>query len=522
MKRGLLFAVVLAAVSGCFLRGGLGPGDTAEAEIVASCPRIDQVLSDPETALLEAGLPVRASFNCVSMKLKPGDKTVIQAVARGRFDPAMAVVDGDGAVLAVNDDWAGEVDCRIVLAEVPSGASLLVWGVNGDLGTASVSVTEGTSKDLEEWTAAATLDTGSMMSSLVAGKKDDTMDDLVRDLRGSEIYISDWQNAVLVPFVVAEEGYHCISLESEDFDAYLALISINRGRTRFLAVDDDAGGNLNSKLLLILEPGTYGALVNSYYGSLPGDFRLSVQPFELEEARVTWVGVPGSASGEIAERQLAVTYWPGIDEDYHYSRVAASSPVAGFGFVVERAGTYRISAASEMDCTLTLLSYESPEEACFLDYNDDYDGLDPGLVLDLEPGTYLALVMLYGRTPASRVEFEIEPEVPFVPDTLVLRQGNTINLSVAPRTPYGVFALNIVEGYRYSVSAESYGLDPVITLTFADGSEIYDDDGGSSLNSYAEFVPTAGQIGRAILRVQTYSGMGTGDIAVSFRRIGEN
>jgi hypothetical protein len=521
MRKLVLFAVAtLATLSGCFLEGGLGPGGTEEAEITEASPRLDQAMTDPEAALLEAGVPVEAGFNCVRIKLKSGGNTVIQAAAVGSFDPVTAVVDGDGEVLAVNDDWAGAVDSRIVLAEVPSGSSLLVWGVNGGFGTATVSVEEGTSGDLEEWSASATLLTGFMSSSLVPGKEDDTMDDLVRDLRASDIYVSDWLGAVLVPFSVVEEGYRSITLTSGDFDTYMALVSLDRGRARFLAANDDSGADMNSKLLINLEPGIYGILVNSYSGSDTGDFELSVQPVEVGQGRITWVEIPGAASEEIVAEDMAMAYWPGIDEGWNISGITAATPAAGFGFVVEQAGMYRISAFSELDCTLTLLGYESPEEAYCIDYNDDSYDWNPSLALELEPGTYLALVAPYDGTSETRVEFSVEPEAEFIPDTLLLRPGDSVELSLDGRIPYGLFALDIVGGYNYSVSAESELLDPVMTLTFVDGSEIYDDDGGENFNSYAEFVPTAGQLGEAVLKVETYSGGGNGTVTVSFQRLG--
>lgn len=521
MRNLLLLAVAsLVTVSGCFLEGGLAPGGTEEAEVTEASPRLDQVMTDPEAALLEAGVPVRPGFNCVRIKLKSGGNTIIQAAAGGRFDPVIAVVDGNGEVLAANDDWAGAMDCRIVLAEVPSGSSLLVWGVNGDFGTATVSVEEGTSDDLEDWLTSATLRNGSMSSSLVSGKEDDTMDDLVRDLRTSEIYVSDWLSAVLVPFSVTEEGYHSVTLASGDFDTYLVLVSLDRGRARFLAANDDSGADMNSKLLINLEPGIYGILVNSYSGSDTGDFDLSVQPVEVGQGRITWVEIPGSASEEIVAEDMAMAYWPGIDEGWNISGITAATPAAGFGFVVEQAGMYRISAVSELDCTLTLLGYESPEEAYCIDYNDDSYDWNPSLALELEPGTYLALVAPYDGMSEARVEFAVEPEAEFHPDTLPLRPGETIELYLESHAPYGLFALDIVGGYNYSVSAESELLDPVMTLTFADGSEIYDDDGGENLNSYAEFVPTAGQLGEAVLKVETYSGGGTGSVTVSFQRLG--
>ena len=217
----------LLLFSGCFLEGGLGYGGSAQADVTSSSPGLDEALADAEVKLLEAGIPVEGNFPCVELKVKSSGMVVFEAAASGSFDPVMALVDKEGIVLAVNDDWGNSVDSRIVMAEVPSGARLLVWGVNGDQGTAAVSVSEGTSQDLEEWTASATIATGTMESRLLDNKENECIEDLVDDLDEDEIYITDWENALFVPFTVTSEGYHSITLESEDFDSTLWLSQSN-------------------------------------------------------------------------------------------------------------------------------------------------------------------------------------------------------------------------------------------------------------------------------------------------------
>jgi len=524
-RRGALKKTLLAIVgvfllfSGCFLDGGLGHGKTVQAEVTSSGPRLSEALADAETKLLEAGIPVEGSFRCVEMKLKSGDITVVEATASGRFDPVMAVVDKDGVVLAANDDWGRDTGSRIVLSQVPSGARLLVWGVNGFEGVSTVSVSAGTSGDLDDWTASATLTTGVMESRLLDGKRNDTMQDFVDDLRAGDVYVSDWENAVLVPFRVTEPGFHYISLESDDFDAYLVLVSIERGTARYLAMNDDGGTGWNSRLMRELEPGLYAAVVNSYSGRDGGRYTLSVAQVELGEGEINRVSVPGSYDAYISGGELAMAFWPGIDQDWHCSSINSATPVAAFGFTITQDGLYNITATSDIDATLTLLSYESPENAYCVDYNDDYDGWDPGLLLNLEPGTYLALVAFYDQVSQGAVSFTIEQEVAFEAEAVDLGLGSAYELRLDRRTPYGLFNLDITGGYNYAISAESAHLDPMITLIFPDGSELFDDDGGEGLDSYLEFVPNAEQLGAAILRVETYYGDGDGIITVAFQQL---
>jgi hypothetical protein len=512
---------ILAALlfSGCFLDGGLGPGKTAEVEVTASDPGLEDVIADAEAVFLAAGFPVEDDFPCVELKLKSGGITVFEATASGRFDPIIAVVDKDGAVLAVNDDWDGEVDSRIVLGEVPSGARIIVWGLNGDRGSVTVSVSEGTAGDLEDWTIGSTLATGLMESFLPEDKGNGCMEDLVDDLDESEIYVSDWESAILVPFSVTTGGYHSIALDSEEFDPYMVVVTMDHGSVDYLAMNDDGGMDWNSRLMLNLEPGSYGVLVNSYSGSDGSPFSLTVSPIELGDGEISWVEVPGSAEGFISGEEMAMVFWPGINDVWHNSNTVASTPVSAFGFVVEETGLYELSAVSDIDCTLTLLGYESPEDAYCIDFNDDYDGWNPALFLHLEPGTYLALVAPYDDASQAAVTFLVGSGEENLPEPVPLAVGGVHELSLAPSVPVGLFTLNMVGGYYYSISAESDELDTMISVTFTDGSQLADDDGGEGFNSYIEFVPTAGQLGEALLRVETYGGSPDGTITVSFQRL---
>ncbi len=520
MKRAsLLFLLVALLVSGCFLEGGLGHGKTAEVEVTAAEPGLEEVIADAEAVFLTAGVPVEDDFPCVLLKLKSGGITVVEATASGRFDPVMAVVDKEGAVLAVNDDWDGTVDSRIVLGEVPPGARILVWGLNGDRGSATVAVSAGTAKDLEDWTIGATLATGYMESVLLEDKGNDCMEELIEDLDNSEIYVSDWESAILVPFSVTTEGYHAITLDSEEFDPYMVVVSIDRGRADYLAMNDDGGTDWNSRLILDLEPGSYGVVVNSYSGSDDSPFSISVSPVELGDGEISWVEVPASGEGFISGEEMAMVFWPGINDEWHCSGIVASTPVSAFGFVVEESGLYELSAVSDIDCTLTLLGYESPEDALCIDYNDDYDGWNPSIIQNLEPGTYLALVAPYDDASQAAVTFLVESVEENLPDPVPLVPGASHEITLSPGSPIGLFTLNMVGGYNYSLSAESEDLDAMITVTFTDGSQLVDDDGGEGFNSYIEFVPTAGQLGEAILRVETYAGSPDGSITVSFQRL---
>lgn len=517
LKKVIPFIIGVSLIfSGCFLEGGLGHGKSAQAEITPSSPRLDETLPDAESRLLQAGIPVEGGFRCEEIKLKSAGFTAIEASASGGFDPVIAVVDKEGSVLAVNDDWGRHTGSMIVLSEVPSGARLLVWGINGAHGSSMITVNQATQSDLDQWIAAATLQKGVMEARLLDGKENLVMQDFVDDLDAPDIYVAKWENAMLVPFSVSAPGFHEIYLGSDDFDAYMALVSLERGKAEYVAMNDDGGSGWDSRLVLELDPGLYGVVVNSYGGSQGGRFTLSVNPVEVGTGEIVPVTVPGYADGYISGDEIALSFWPGMDDDWHYSSINTTTPVSAFQFTVEEPGLYSVTATSDIDATMTLLSYESPEDAYFVDYNDDYDGFDPGFLIELEPGAYLALVAAYDQYSPGAVTFSIEMEVPFTPEPVTLEPGETHTLRLDRRANHGLYLLDIVGGYNYGITADSEDVDPMITLTFADGSELFDDDGGEGLNSYLEFIPGPDQLGPGELRVETYWGDGTGTVTVSF------
>ncbi len=248
MKRSFVLLPALALLfTGCLSDPGLGHGDIAQAEIVSSGTTLGEAIEDPEASLLSHGIPVDEGFNCEEFKLQSGGETLIEAEGGRRFDPVIAVLDDEGAIVAVNDDWDGDTGSRIVLEEFPEGSRLVVWGVDGATGSVTITVSEASSDDADEWLAATSLSLGVMGSELLEDKGSESMKELIEDLDSEEIYASEYENALLVPFTVEEEARYSLSLQSEDFDAYLILISYGRRGLEFLEVNDDRGGSTDSK-----------------------------------------------------------------------------------------------------------------------------------------------------------------------------------------------------------------------------------------------------------------------------------
>ncbi len=519
MKRLLLLLPALALLfAGCLSDSGLGHGDIAEAEIVSSGATLGEVIEDPEESLLSLGVPVDEGFNCVEFKLQSAGETLIEAEGGRRFDPVIAVLDDDGAIIAVNDDWDGETGSRIALEEVPEGSRLVVWGVDGATGSVSITVSEASSDDADEWLAATSLSLGVMGSELLEDKGSESMKELIEDLDSEEIYASEYENALLVPFIVEEEARYSISLQSEDFDAYLILISFERRGLEFLEVNDDRGGSTDSKVIRVLEPGSYGAIVMSYFGE-GGEFTLLLEEVEAGDGSIIPVEAPGEATGFLSGDQEAVLFWETIDEDWHYSSINGSTPVVAFTFSITQDADYYISASADFDATMTLIELSEYGGPIFVDYSDDDYGTDPGLTMSLLPCEMVALISSYSEGTTGEVTFSIELLEVFNPEPIALPPDTPVNLHLSPQQNHGLFDLEIIGGYVYGLSATSDHLDPVITLTFPDNSQLYDDDGGDNYDSYLEFVPQAEQLGQAVLRVDSYSEGVEGTITVTLTRL---
>jgi hypothetical protein len=402
LNRIFIAAALSVLVAGCMGGGGLAPGDTAEAVITTESPELRSLLQDAEEVLLYAGIPVDDRSNVVELELQTGGITVIEARGDGRIDPVIAVVE-NGIVLASNDDWEEGPDSRIVIGEIPREAKLLVWAADGRAGTITVEISAGSQADLSRWQEGATVALGTMISSIPDEKSSLAMHDLIEDLDADGVYASGYENARLVPFTVEEEGRYSILLSSDDFDAYLVLVSLERGRARFMDVNDDGGGGTNSRISARLSPGIYGALVMSYFGE-GGSFELALEKREEGTAAVIPVSVPGEAVASMAGASQAADFWEYIDTDWHYSSINGSTPVVAFSFVIAEEGDYFIGASAEFDATMTLVTVSENGDPVFMDFSDDFDGSDPGLIMWLPPGEMMALIADYWDSETGDVD----------------------------------------------------------------------------------------------------------------------
>lgn len=167
----------------------------------------------------------------------------------------------------------------------------------------------------------------------------------------------------LYQFSLNERSSITLSLDSDDFDAYLELYGPNTNLS-----DDDGGEGLNARISTVLEAGDYSIAATSYSGNGTYTLTLEAQPFDSERLN----------QGTIHPGDLVLGRLDGSDE-LHYD------------LIIETAGQYRIDVrSSDVDAYLTLTGEGVREE------NDDGgEGSDACLTVTLEPGQYLLIASTY-------------------------------------------------------------------------------------------------------------------------------
>lgn len=132
------------------------------------------------------------------------------------------------------------------------------------------------------WVSSFTGTTGSYTLSMALGTREacDAVDapiaigDTIRGtLSFDDCYLETSQHADVYELTVATPTTVRIDHRSTDFDAYLYL---QTPADSLIAYDDDAGGNLNSRIEIALPAGVYRIIASGYWGDDLGDYALSV------------------------------------------------------------------------------------------------------------------------------------------------------------------------------------------------------------------------------------------------------
>ena len=189
---------------------------------------------------------------------------------------------------------------------------------------------------------------------------------------------------VLVLRTAGEEMVE-VRVESGDFDVYLTLVSPGGDvldANDYVQPTGDAFDAARVRTYLP-EAGTYLVVVSGYGPSDLGRYTVTRSRFVPPPKVVVDVEVPGRYDGYLNEA-AADMLWITVD-----------API-----------TVRATLRSaEFDTMLEV--YDG--RGGFVDANDDFDGTDSGLLLDLEPGRYEFLVKGFWEDASGAYTFEVEP-----------------------------------------------------------------------------------------------------------------
>jgi hypothetical protein len=527
MKRYVLAALpaAMALIAACS-QGVAAPGGTIRGELPAKDHTVAESWPEAGYELLRLGCPVDLTSYTISHPVD-GSGIVVIEVRSFDFDPVAVVLDGEGGLVAWNDDWKGKTNSRIVLEDVPPGSRLLVFSTDDTRGLYDVVVTAGSEADLDEYEGRMYLEAGGSVTGTIDGDAyDAVLDRTLREFVSTDqVWNQNFASARLYPFSVGEEegGLVSLLLQSQEFDAFLVLLEVKGGGYRFVDYSDDYSGS-DARIITELDPGDYLALVMTYSAGSGGDFTLEyrvlgedyleVVPIEAGEEGLVYTGDIRPDAG------FALGWWPGMEDSWEAPGfLTPFTPVAGFEFTVDAMAVYEINAFGDMDVCLTLLGETEDGSVRFVASNDDYAGLgsDSRLIEPLPHGDYAALVSLYGGTGGADVSFywqraEVQVEA--------LRPGRSVDVRTDYDTEAHMFSLSLIPGRSYAISAVSTDIDPVVTVIMPDGSRFTDDDGGDGTNSLLYFSMPRDLTGDAFLLVTKYSG-GEGIITLELEDTGE-
>ena len=205
-----------------------------------------------------------------TLQADPGDEIIAVAIAL-EFDPYLIVIPPSGDQID-NDDFSGSPDVSLIEVPIDDPGTYRIRVTSyeaGETGEYAVMAAtreadgedagDGGDFEPEEFTVKGPIQPGSPISGTLGS------DDPVRD-DGS--YYEAFQ-------LNAQEGARLvITLQSEDFDPYLVLVSPSG---ELEANDDEAEGVLNSRLETTLdESGTWLIVANTLREGETGDYRLTV------------------------------------------------------------------------------------------------------------------------------------------------------------------------------------------------------------------------------------------------------
>ena len=248
---------------------------------------------------------------------------------------------------------------------------------------------------------------------------------------------------------VTSSGEYVISVNQRAGSSLDPMVTVYQGRTE-LGTDDDGGENLNSRLSINLESGTYNVVVRGIEGT-GGAFTILVECVSASGSGGS-ITVGGSRTGSLA---------PGGSDTY-------SLTVPSTGSVCISAEK---AAGSTLDPRITLRDSRGE----YVGYDDDGgEGTNARLVVSVNAGTYTVLVEGLGQS-AGAYRLSVTPGIAAAQGSIALgveREGYIENGAQHRYVLENTGTAELVITVRNNGSP----LDPRVSVWAADGEIIVTND----------------------------------------------
>jgi len=294
-----------------------------------------------------------------------------------------------------------------------------------------------------------------------------------------------------------------LSLESEDFDAFLEL----EYSGEVIALDDDGGTGYNSLISGFVLPfsGSYRVLVHALGDDEAGEYQLSALDATPPVA-VNATIVAGTKAGEISE----------------------SGQLQLYPFVLAAAAEVEIELRSgDFDAYLTLYQGAGPADRSpdnlLAEDDDSGAGVDARLALPLPAGSYLieARPLISGATGAYTLELGSSPlaDDEDLEGPAEIQAGKINEGRLSPAGDLDTYRFTGSAGQQLSIGVVSGDFDPYVELLYQGEVLAADDDGGEDLNPLIDgfVLPVAGEY---LVRVRSYADQGSGAYTVAAESAG--
>lgn len=290
-----------------------------------------------------------------------------------------------------------------------------------------------------------------------------------------------------------------LELESDDFDAYLILLSPDEEQTE----DDDGGNGLNSRIDTVLsENGEYRVMVTTFAEDEDGDYLLTMD-----------LGGAGGGSGDARiERGDLTRDDEQLKEGEYYDRYVLDG---------ERGETVEIELRSDDFDTYLLVITPDGER---LTDDDGGSGTNSAMTLRMtERGEYEILVTSYSSDATGDYELIIsgmgDGGAPAGRDMVERGELSRQDRELDTGEYYDLYTFDAVRGQRVTIEMESNDFDTYLIVEGPDGERWTNDDGGSGTDSRLEI--RIDESGEYEIQATSYASDATGDYTLTVRGLSE-